>query len=98
MRTKLAVVLALLSLATFLAACGDDEETLSKEEFIEQGDAICAGLTESTQAVDAPETEDDLADYLTELLGQAEEARDEFAALSPPEDGEEVHQELLDAL
>lgn len=118
MRTKLAILLALLSLSTFLAACGDDEEptdasaseevvedeeaaggdTLTKEEFIAEGDAICAGLTEAGEQVEAPETEDDLARYLTELLDQAEAARDEFAALNPPEDGEEVHHELLDAL
>ena len=98
MRKKLAILMALLSLSTFLAACGDDEETLSKEEFIEQGDAICAELSSATGDVEDPEDEEDLARYLKELLGHAETAREDFAELAPPEDGEEVHQELLDAL
>lgn len=77
------------------AASGD---TLTKEEFIEEGDTICGALDAASETVQPPDSPEGMPVYLTELVGQAEEAHKQFGELSPPEDGEEVHQALLDAL
>lgn len=77
------------------SASGD---TLSKEEFIEEGDTICAALEAAGATVAAPESPEDYPVILTEHVGQAEEAHKQFGELKPPADGEEVHQALLDAL
>ena len=87
------------------AASTDDEvsesasgETLTKEEFIEEGDTICGALSAAGETVQPPDSPEGMPVYLTELVGQAEEAHKQFGDLSPPEDGEEVHQAILDAL
>jgi hypothetical protein len=57
-----------------LAACGDDEDTLTEEEFVEQGNAICDEGTERTDAIF-----DDLGDEPTEeqLLGAVQDVADD---------------------
>lgn len=72
--------------------------TLTKEEFIERGDAICAELGDATGEVPEPESEAEFGDYIREIVAIAEDIRDDFSALEPPEDGESVHQALLAAL
>lgn len=73
-------------------------DTLTKEEFIEEGDTICAALQAASDTVEPPDSPEDAPVVLTELVGQAEEAQKQFSELSPPADGEDVHQALLDAL
>lgn len=111
MYRSLACMATVLSL-TLLSACGGEEaadtadaaaatgsDRLSKADFVEQGDAICAGLETDISLVEAPTDETTgFAAYIREVVALAEGARDDFAALSPPEDGEQVQQELVDAI
>ena len=107
MRRTLTILFALLSLAA-AGACGDDADTtegdsaagdqLTKAEFIERGDAICADLSVATGNVETPADEADLARYLTDVRGEAEAARESWELLEPPANGEDVHQALLDQL
>ena len=112
MRKYLTILFAVLSLAA-AGACGDDADTdaggdgsgesaagdqLTKEEFIEEGDAICSELTVTTGNVETPADETDFARYLTDVRGHAESAREQWELLEPPSDGEEIHQAVLDQL
>ena len=109
MRRTLTILFALVSLAA-AGACGNEADTtaddsadsaegrLTKEEFIEQGDAICSELSLATGRVEAPADETDFARYLTEVRGEAETARESWEQLEPPADGEDVHQAVLDQL
>ncbi|HJR26093.1 MAG TPA: hypothetical protein VJ804_11500 [Acidimicrobiales bacterium] len=97
---------ALLVLALVpLAACGDDDDgggggALSKEEFIEAGDAICREASEDGQSIDEPAANDaeDLSRFLEEAIEVVGTARSDFAALDAPADGEAVQQLEVDAL
>jgi hypothetical protein len=98
MRSAVVALAAALAIAG-LSGCSDDEsDALSKEEFISQGDAICAQLDDDAEALEAPEDEAAFGGYLTELAELARGAREEFAALAPPEDGVEVQQDFLEAI
>lgn len=114
MLRKLSALIALLSLVVAGACGGDtdttdpaatdttdeseSEDRLTKEEFIEQGDTICLALSLAGEEVEPPESPEGMPLYLTELVGQAEEAYRQFELLEPPEDGEDVHRSLLEAL
>lgn len=76
----------------------ENGDRLTKEEFIEQGDTICLALSLASQEVEPPDSPEGMPLYLTEIVGQAEAAYAQFELLEPPEDGEDVHQSLLDAL
>lgn len=102
-----AAAVALLCLVPFAGCGGDDDDSssasgggnaLTKAEFIKQGDTVCAGLTESTQAIAEPTSEDEVSGYLTDTIALAKKARSDFAALSPPADGEDIHEALLDSI
>ncbi len=106
------ILLTALSLAV-AGACGDDADTteadddssqsaagapLTKEEFIERGDAICRDLSLATDVVEYPKDETDFARYLKEVRAPTEAAREYWELLVPPTDGAEVHDAVLDAL
>jgi len=75
-----------------------DAQALTTEEYIRQGEIICAEVNASFEAVAPPDDPSGLSNYLTELLSLAEAARQDFAALVPPADGEDVHVALLESL
>lgn len=93
-------------------ACGSDSETsteeaaseetssetLTKEEFIGQGDVLCLALSQAQEQIEPPVDESDFARFIAEAVGQAEEASRQFGELVPPADGEDVHAAMLDAL
>lgn len=97
-----------------LGACGGDDaevdtaaeeetsepagDTLTKEEFITEGDTLCAALEMASSQTEPPADESDFGRFLAELAGQGEEAARQFAELNAPEDGEEVQAELVAAL
>lgn len=99
-RMAMVGVVAVLGLA--LAACGDDEEALSEEEFLEQGNAICA---EGSEELDEAATElfgeeepsedqvSEFADTFEENIGNQ---IDEIDDLSGPDDLEEALDPVLD--
>ena len=61
-------IAVMVMIGAVLAGCGDDEEALSTEEFLEQGNAIC---TEGNERLDAA-FEEAFSD-----LGQGEQPEDE---------------------
>ena len=75
-----------------------ESDALTKEEFIEQGDTICLALAMASDEVEPPDSPEGMPLYLTELVGQAEEAQRQFELLEPPADGQDVHQSLILAL
>ena len=97
-----------------LGACGGDDadvdtaaeegtsepvgDPLTKEEFIEQGDALCDALEVASSQIEVPTDETDFGRFLAELADQGEEASRQFSELNPPEDGEEVQAELVASL
>ena len=97
MRPAPAAVTCIAVLAS-LGCSGADANTLSKGDFIAQGDAICAQLDTDAEALEAPEDEAAFGGYLTELAELARGAREEFAALSPPEDGAAVQEAFVAAI
>ena len=104
MRRSHAVLATVLSLS-LLAACGGDDEAadegpdrLSKADFISQGDKVCADFQTKGEELTPPADEAGLGEFIREAVALGKEARDEFAALEAPEDGEAVQKSLLDAL
>ncbi|HUR49051.1 MAG TPA: hypothetical protein VMY88_05915 [Acidimicrobiales bacterium] len=112
MRRKLTTLVALLLLVV-AGACGKDGgtagtvedkdtavdgEQLTRAEFLERGDAICGELEVAVSLVESPQSQEDFAHYLTEIRGPVEAARESWELLVPPDDGQDVHQALLDSL
>lgn len=90
---------ATLCCALGFAACSDDGgDELSKEGFIEQGDAVCLGFAEQVNDLPEPSTPEEAAEFLQKAAEIADAAYAELQALAPPEDGEPVHAALLSSL
>ncbi len=96
----------LASMMTILAACGSDEERLSTEDFLKQGNAICAAGTTAIDDVAAEmfaSGEEPTPEQLTTfgndvLVPNVQNQIDGIKALNPPADlDEEVGQMLADA-
>jgi hypothetical protein len=73
-----------------LVACSDDKPALTQEEFVTQGNAICAAGNTRIEAIfsglgDAP-SEDDLAEAAGQLADDVEGQVGELRALTPPAD------------
>jgi hypothetical protein len=89
-----------------IVACGDDEETLTTDEFVEQADAICAaGTTELDDAFaelygpsgEEPTPEQQTAFVEDTVAPLIQGQIDSGEALNPPEDlQDEVEQWLAD--
>jgi hypothetical protein len=90
------VALVLVAMAT-LVGCGDDEEALSKEEFLRQGNAVCAEGNEELDALfeeqfaDLEEGEEpDPAQFAAfiedDVVPRVQEQIDDIADLEPPEE------------
>ncbi len=113
----LAIVLVLVLIGVAIAGGGDDEDTpitpvtgastpgaaapLSKEEFIDQGDAICEETAAAVANIDAEETKDQAEQELEYTDSQLDQLR----SLTPPEEDQATLddffaslEELVDAL
>lgn len=110
MRLSLATTATALVLLS-VAACGGDTTsttpetdtevavtTLSKADFITQGDAICAQLVADTVAVTPPADEADFGRFVGDVLALATATSTSFSALAAPEDGQALQTELVSAL
>jgi len=104
MRRLIAVVLT-ASLVLLGAACGDDEERLTSEEFEAQGNEICEEGNERLEklfteefgeADEAPPADEVEAFIDDEVVPSIEQQIDDLRELNPPEDIEEEYEELLD--
>jgi len=99
---------AMLLIAVFLAACGDDEESeaaepLPKAEFVDQANEICEqGDTEIDQAAEETFTggrpsPEQIEGFASETLVPSIQGQiDDIEALGAPEGDEEQIQEFLD--
>ena len=110
------VVLALVALAAIVAGCGSDDsdttatESLTKAEFIKQGDAICKKGNDQSEGeaeefaeendftlekASKEQLEEAVAEVLVPNLNQQVE---DIRALGVPEGDEEQVEEILDSL
>jgi hypothetical protein len=73
-----------------LAGCGGDggegAEPLSKSEWIEQADEICAQADEDIEALGDPTTLDEIGELTDEASGISRGALADLRALRPPEE------------
>ena len=110
-RTPLLPVL-LLSLSSMLVACGGGEdssspepeaEPLSKAEFVEQADKICADgnqeIRTAAEEFPAQPSDEEVTQFAEEVLvPNIQQQHDDIAALGAPEGDEDAVQAILDAL
>lgn len=116
-KASLLALAALVALAALLAGCGGGEETtdsatvtLTKAEFIKQGDAICKEANEENEAEAEEYAEENgftlekaSDEQLEEAVGDVlvpslERQADELDALGAPEGDEEQVEEIVVAL
>ena len=104
MRRLTAVVLT-ASLALLGAACGDDEERLTAEEFEAQANEICRQGSEDIDRLfeeqfgeleEEPPAEEAEAFIDDEIAPRIQQQIDDLRDLNPPEDIEDEVEELLD--
>lgn len=91
------LLVALLGLVP-LAGCGEDDDALSKEEHIAETDRLCRRFETESSELPEPRTEAELQDLLDTAVRLTSQFRDDVADLSPPEEGEDVHEAFLDAI
>lgn len=92
----LITALTALAVAGTLAACGGDDR-LSAEEYRAEAVKICQQADRATEAVEQPTkaTPKAISAYFRTLLAPNEKATRQFGELSPPEDLQEAHDEVL---
>ena len=71
------------------AACGGGDDRLSREELVEEGDAICVEYESRVDELDEIQGPDDVERYVAEARPVIEEGTDELDALTPPEELED---------
>ena len=86
-RTRVRRALILLLATGLLAGCGgssNGDETLTRDEYAAQADAICAKYKKQTDALARPSTLSGLADVADDVIPILEKARGELGELKPP--------------
>lgn len=98
---RFTALIALLTMTT-IGACSSDDERLTSEEFLEQGNAICAaGNAEIEEAgselfASADPTAEEVAAFIEDTLAPSVQGQiDDLEALSPPEELQEPVDEML---
>lgn len=97
-RHPAALCVAAIVAAVLVVGCGDDEPLLTTAEYIAAADAACMDSRDAIAELPEPTTEDGVIDYRRGIL---EIGRDQLAVLedlSPPEDLQEPHGQVLTAL
>jgi hypothetical protein len=92
-RWRLVTLLGVVSVAAGVAACGggNGDKRLSSEEFVAEGNAICAEANEKIEALgEFPVSPEEAATYLDEFAEILDREAESFSALTPPEDLEET--------
>jgi hypothetical protein len=94
--------LCVAALAVAAAGCGDDDERLSSEEFLEQGNAICASVNDELDAAfeelgdDQPSTDEFVSLVEDTLVPIVRTEIDDLRELNPPEELEDEASQLFD--
>lgn len=93
------VVRSALVAAVFVAAgCGgDDAETLTKQEWLASAEAICDQMSAQEDEIPEPETLDEMAVALDQVVEISENGIDELKALSAPDGDEDVVDGIIEA-
>lgn len=95
-------VLCVAALAVAAAGCGDDDERLSSEEFLEQGNAICANSNDELDAAfeelgnDQPSTDEAVSLFEDTFVPTVRAQLDDLRELNPPEELEDESSQLFD--
>lgn len=94
---RICVFLAFLTGAMGLAAagCGGGDGRLTREELIEEADAICAEFDQEIDDVEEPQSVEDIERYVQEIRPIVEEGTDELDELQPPEELEEEYDDWV---
>jgi hypothetical protein len=96
--TRLAPILFCL-LAFGLAACGDDDDAPSRQQFADRADEICADADASLESVaEGAESPDEIADAVDRVIEESEDALNRLSDLERPEgDAGETAEEFIEA-
>jgi hypothetical protein len=82
---------ALVASVLVVAGCGDDGgETLTKQEWLVQAEAICADMTAQEEEIGEPQSVEEMAEALDRFVEITDEGIDELEALPAPDGDEEV--------
>jgi hypothetical protein len=86
-----------LALATILAlvGCGGEAKRLSREEYAQQADAICAKGNRRTEQLPSPGNLSELADVTDKTLDILEGALNDLRKLKPPSDQQKIADQWL---
>jgi hypothetical protein len=101
MRARAVMLTALAALAAAIAAgCGGggDGERLTREEYIQQADAICADVNQQIEALGEPTSLQGLATIGAEAVSATEQGLDALRELQAPEEFEAQVNEAYDLL
>lgn len=104
---RIALVTLVFVVGAVLTGCGDDKEALSQEEFLKQGNAICAAGNERLDAAftkafgdlgEGEEPDPEAIGALLEdvLVPEVQGQIDDFGDLEPPDDLADDMKEFLD--
>jgi hypothetical protein len=102
---RFALIAVLCVGACVLAGCGDDDEALSEQEFLEQGNAICAAGNERLDAafedLDLGEGQEPTAEQMATLVLEGlvpdvQSQIDDIRALEPPDELADPVETFLD--
>jgi hypothetical protein len=91
---RVVVALAAGALALAASACGG-EETLSKDEFEEQGNAICAKYDKQIEEIGTPTSVEEVPAYVNKALPIVERQIEDMKELSPPEEDQEAFDAMI---
>lgn len=81
-----------------LVGCGGDD-SLSKEEFIAEGDRLCREFEDRATELEEPQSPEELTEFLESVVSFTRQFRSDLADLDPPSgEGEDVHEAFLDAV
>lgn len=96
-RSARLVLLAAVLVLALAGGCGGGGDRLSREELIEDADAICADFDQQIDDVEEPQSVEDIERYVQEIRPIVEEGTDELAELEPPEELEEEYDDWIAA-
>ncbi len=100
MRAFTGAVAGALAAVALAAGCGGggDGDRLTKEEYIQQADAICADATGQIDGLGEPQSLEDLAAMTKQAVAIAAAQLEKLRALVPPEEIEEQVNRAYDLL